>query len=113
MANLYRKIPINFRVTEAERDSIKRNMEAAGIRNKEAYIRKMTLDGYIFRLDLRDITEMTKMLSNAANILNQIAKRINSGGEIFASDVKDIQDNYELLDGQANKILRSLAKIQK
>ena len=56
---------------------------------------------------------MTKMLSNAANILNQIAKRLNSGGEIFASDVKDIQDSYELLDGQANKIIQSLAKIRK
>ena len=88
-------------------------MEAAGIVNKEHYFRKMVLDGYILRLDLADVQEMTRLLSNATNNLNQIAKRVNADGSIFASDVKDIQDNYELLWTQTDKILRSLANIQK
>jgi len=52
-------------------------MAAAGIRNREAYLRKMVLDGYILRLDLSEVREMTRLLSNATNNLNQIAKRAN------------------------------------
>jgi len=103
----------NFRVSESERDLITQKMEVAGIRNKEAYFRKMVLGGYILRLDLSDVREMTKLLSNATNNLNQIAKRVNADGSIFASDIKDIQDNYDCLHEQAEKILLSLANIQK
>jgi len=88
-------------------------MAAANIINKEAYFRKMVLDGYILRLDLADVNEMVRLLSNATNNLNQIAKRVNADGSVFASDVNDIQANYELLWEQAEKILRSLANIQK
>jgi hypothetical protein len=52
-------------------------MSAAGIRNREAYIRKMILDGYIVRLDLSDVRKMVKLLSNATSNLNQIARRAN------------------------------------
>ena len=92
---------------------ITQKMAAAGIRNKEAYFRKMVLGGYILRLDLSDVREMMRLLSNATNNLNQIAKRVNADGNIFASDIKDIQNNYDRLWEQAGKILLSLANIQK
>jgi len=113
MANLQRKITQNFRVSEFERDLITQKMSAAGIQNKEAYFRKMVLDGYILRLDLTDVREMTRLLANATNNLNQISKRVNTDGSIFTNDIKDIQDNYDRLWEQADKILRSLANITK
>jgi uncharacterized protein (DUF1778 family) len=113
MANLQRSILQNFRVSESERDLIKQKMSAAGINNKEHYFRKMVLDGYILRLDLADIRDMTNLLSNATNNLNQIAKGVNADGSIFASDIKDIQENYDRLWEQTNKILKSLANIRK
>ena len=103
----------NFRISESERDLIAQKMTAAGIKNKEAYFRKMVLGGYILRLDLSDVREMTRLLSNATNNLNQIARRINTDGSIFASDIKDIQGNYDRLYEQTEKILLSLANIQK
>ena len=111
--NLYRKKVQNFRVLESELELIKKKMAAAGMRNKEHYFRKMVLDGYILRLDLADIREMTRLLGNASNNLNQIAKRVNTDGSIFADDIKKIQDDYELLWEQTGKILRSLTNIQK
>jgi len=88
-------------------------MTAAGMKNKEHYFRKMVLDGYILRLDLADIREMTRLLGITSNNLNQIVKRINSDGSIFANDINDIKANYELLWEQTDKILRSLINIQK
>jgi hypothetical protein len=85
-------------------------MECAGIRNREAYIRKMILDGYIVRLDLTDVRKMVKLLSNSTLSLNQIAKRANATGSVYADDIKDILGNYEKLWEQAGEILRGLAK---
>ena len=92
---------------------ITEKMAAAGIRNKEAYLRKMTLDGYIIRLNLTDVREMTRLLSNATNNMNQIAKRANETRSIHASDIQDLQAQYDRLWEQADAILRSLANIQK
>jgi len=88
-------------------------MAAAGIRNREAYFRKMVMDGYIVRLDLTEVREMVRLLSNATNNLNQIVKRANETRSVYESDIRDIQENYEKLWGQAEAILRSLAKIQR
>ena len=108
-----RNILLNFRVTEDERDLITEKMAAAGIRNREAYLRKMCLDGYVIRLDLSDVREMTRLLSNATSNLNQIAKRANETRSIYESDIKDLQAHYDRLWVQADAILRSLANIQK
>jgi hypothetical protein len=88
-------------------------MTAAGIINKEAYFRKMVLDGYILRLDLADIRDMTNLLSNATHNLNPIARRVNADGSIFASDINDLQVQYDRLWEQTDKILRSLVNIRK
>jgi len=87
-------------------------MLAAGIRNREAYLRKMVLDGYIIRLDLSAVKEMTRLLANATNSMNQIAKRANETRNIYESDIQDLQAQYSRLWEQADAILRSLAKIQ-
>ena len=104
---------MNIRLTEAERDLINEKMAAAGIRNREAYFRKMVMDGYIVRLDLTEVREMVRLLSNATNNLNQIVKRANETRSVYESDIRDIQENYEKLWEQAEAILRSLAKIQR
>ena len=66
-----------MRVTEAERDLIAEKMTVANIRNREAYLRKMAMDGYVVRLDLADVRKMVFLLQNATNNLNQIARRAN------------------------------------
>ena len=111
--NLTRSITLKIRVTEAERDLIAEKMAAAGIRNREAYLRKTALDGYVVRLDLTDVKKMVSLLQNATSNLNQIAKRANETRSVFESDIRDIQANYDRLWEQAEAILRSLAKIQR
>ncbi|MDR1705595.1 MAG: plasmid mobilization relaxosome protein MobC [Clostridiales bacterium] len=88
-------------------------MTAAGINNKEAYLRKMVLDGYIVRLDISPVKEMTCLLSNSTNNLNQIARRANETRSVYESDIRDLQANYEKLWEQAAEILQALAAIKK
>ena len=113
--NNTRKRPIRvvFRLAEDETVLLEQKMAAAGIQNREAYIRKMILDGYIVRLDLSDVRKMVQLLSNATSNLNQIAKRANETRSIFGSDIRDLQANYEKLWEQAKAILQGLSKIKR
>ena len=113
IAKRIREIVVTFHVTEQERDLIAEKMAAAGIRNREAYLRKMCLGGHVIHLDLSDVKEMTRLLSNVANNMNQIAKRANETRSIYESDIKNLQAHYDSLWKQADSILRSLANIQK
>jgi len=108
-----RDIVVSFRVTEQERDLIVAKMAAADIINREAYLRKMVLDGYVLRFDLSAVNNMVRLLSNATNNMNQIAKRANETRSIYESDIRDLQAHYEGVWEQAEAILKSLANIQK
>jgi hypothetical protein len=111
--NRKRNTRVVFYLDDGEAALVREKMAAAGIRNREAYIRKMILDGYIVRLDLGDVRKMVKLLSNATSNLNQIAKRANETRSLYESDIKDLQEHYEALWEQAGEILRGLAKVGK
>ena len=98
-------------MSEKENGLIAEKMEAAGIRNKESYLRKMVLDGYCIRVDFSDVRELSHLLRNATNNLNQVAKRANETRSIYASDIKDLQDNYEKLWVSAEGIMKKLANM--
>ena len=68
-----RNIQLNFRVTEAEHERIRLRMQQADVRNQAAFLRKMSMDGYIVSLDLPDIREMVRLLRISSNYLNQYA----------------------------------------
>ena len=106
-----RSIQHKFRVTEKENNLIVEKMAAAGIRNKESYLRKMALDGYVVRIDFSDVRELSRLLRNATNNLNQVAKRANETHSIYASDIRDLQDNYEKLWVSAEGIMKKLANL--
>jgi hypothetical protein len=101
-----------FRVDETELNLIHEKMATAGVRNKQTFYRKMILEGYIVRIDFSDVREMIRLLRNATNNLNQIAKRINTGNSIHKSDIADIQQNYEKLWQWAAVIAKKLANMK-
>ena len=48
-------------------------MEQAGIENMSAYIRKMVIDGYVVKLDMPELRELTLRMKRISNSENQIA----------------------------------------
>ena len=98
--------------TKEEMESLRQRMSEAGVKNCSAYIRKMALDGYIVKLDMEDIHEMIHLLRNAANNLNQVAKKVNAGGVIYDSDIADMQAKQDEIWETAKEILARLAAIE-
>lgn len=60
-------------VTPEEQALIGERMAEAGISNMGAYMRKMTLNGYVLHVDLSDIRELVSLQRRCANNLNQVA----------------------------------------
>ena len=98
--------------TQEEMDRLKQKMAEAGVQNRSAYVRKMTLDGYIVKLDMDDINQMIHLLRNATNNMNQIAKKANSTGTIYGADIADLQVKQDEIWETAKEILARLAAIR-
>ncbi|NBH84004.1 plasmid mobilization relaxosome protein MobC [bacterium C-53] len=91
MENRKRNVQIIIRVTEEERASIGEKMQQIPTLNLSAYARKMLIDGYIITLDLQEVKEHTAQLQKIGVNINQIAKRINETGRIYADDMDEIK----------------------
>ena len=112
MAKRKRNIVIRFRVTPEEREMIESKMAQFGTTNMAAYLRKISVDGYVVRLDLPELREMVSLLRRSSNNLNQIAKRVNETSRIYDADIDCLKANQEKIWSAANGILTRLASIK-
>lgn len=106
-----RPIKLYFAVSEGERELIRERMELIGITNMGAYIRKMSIDGYIVKLDMTDVRELIRLLSITSNNLNQYARRANETGSIYAADIEDLRSRMDEVWEAANGILKGFSGI--
>ncbi|EAH3821032.1 plasmid mobilization relaxosome protein MobC, partial [Listeria monocytogenes] len=72
MANRNRNIDLKFRVTEEEKTFIEMKMKEAGITNREAYLRKMAIDGAIIVSNYDETKKLTLELNKIGTNINQI-----------------------------------------
>ena len=73
MSSSRRTIEVKMRLNEDERDMLFSRMNDAGIQNRDAYLRQMTLTGFILQLDLSEVRHALRLMSNAPSIINQLA----------------------------------------
>lgn len=111
MASKTRTSNIHFMVNDEERAMIQRRMEQSGIKNMRSYLLKQAIDGRVIHIELESVNEMVRLLSNATNNINQIARRVNETGNIYAADVEDLRARYEELWSQIKEIIRRLSAI--
>ena len=95
MENRKRNVQIIIRVTEEERALIEEKMQQIPTLNLSAYARKILIDGYIITLDLQEVKGHTAQLQKIGVNINQIAKRINETGRIYADNMDEIKRAME------------------
>ena len=91
-----REVQLNFRVSPEELALIEQKMAQLGTKNREAYLRKMALDGYV---------------RYSSNNLNQLARRAHETGRIYDADLEDISRRQEALWDGVHQVLTQLAKL--
>ena len=90
-----RTVQIKFRVTEEERTLIEQKMKLIHTDNMAAYLRKIAIDGYIIHVDHSDIKAMTAEIQKIGVNVNQIARRVNATGNVYAEDIAEIKGALE------------------
>ena len=102
---------LHFRVSKLELERIHSKMAELGIVSIGAYLRKMVLDGYCIRLDLKELNRMAYLLQMCSNNLNQYAKRANESGRIYQTDIEDLRRRLDELIDLAKQILAQLTAL--
>ena len=106
-----RDVQLNFRVSPEELALIEQKMAQLGTKNREAYLRKMALDGYVVRLELPELKELVSLMRYSSNNLNQMTRRVHETGRIYDADLEDISWRQEALWDGVHRILTQLAKL--
>ena len=109
--NRTREIQVKFYVTEHELKMINLKMRQAGTTNREAYLRKMAIDGFVLKLDIPELKELVSLMRYMGNNTNQIAKRLNEGGNMYQSELSEIQEQQEQIWEGLRKLLIRLGEI--
>ena len=92
MANRKRNIVLRCPVTDEEKALIIEKMTLLKTKRIGAYLRKMAIDGYIIQVDHSAIRKNGAELQKIGTNINQIAKRINATGTVYAEDITEIKE---------------------
>ena len=107
-----RDVALSVWVSREEHDEIQRRMKEAGIRNMSAYIRKITLTGYVLNVDLSPVRELVSLQRRCSNNLNQVAIHANTHG-VYPSEIKALQNDYAALWGPLRDLIKQLSELVK
>lgn len=109
--NRVRKIQLNFRVTDQERRLIEERIQELGTTNREAYLRKIAINGMIVKLEVQELKEIVSLMRRTSNNVNQIARRLNETGRIYEADITDVHNRQEQLWDMLNSLITKLSGI--
>jgi hypothetical protein len=112
MSNKTRPLRIQFHVSQEELDAIEQKRAESRITGREAFMRKLVLEGRVLILDVPEIRQMSALMGRCAGSLNQIAKRVNSTGRLYPSELSETKAALEQLTEEMRKVYQQLTKIK-
>ena len=100
-----------FKCSPEDMALLELRMEETGIKNKSAFIRKMCIDGHVFVLQMDTLNEIKRLLGITANNVNQISRRVNSGGDAYRNDIVEVNEQLTQIRTDFGKLLAVLSKV--
>ena len=82
-----------------------------GQKNREAYLRKMAIDGIVVNLEIPELKELLSLMRYTSNNINQLTRRVHETGRIYDADLEDILQKQDALWDGLKEILTQLGKI--
>jgi len=95
MALRNRKNTLQIYLDNDELYILNRKLKQSGMNSKSAFIRHLILYGYVYDVDYSCLHKMNTLLASTSNSLNQIAKRVNTTGNIYKDDLDEIKGIME------------------
>ena len=92
MANRERQNELKIYLSDDEQYILDQKWKASGMKSKSAFIRHLILYGYVYDVNYEHLREYNTTLARIGNNLNQIAKRVNSTGNIYKEDMDEVKE---------------------
>jgi len=106
-----RDIRVDLRISQEEYELIQERMGEAGTANMSAFIRKMSLNGYVLHVDLAPVKQLVSLQRRCSNNLNQIAINVNTHGGIYPQEITALQKDYAALWEPLSELVKRLSEI--
>lgn len=100
-----------FRVTPEEYAAIQQKQKEANIISREAFLRKLVMEGRILKLEIPELREISTLMGRCSSILNQIARRVNSTGRLYAGELSETKQELVQTENMMRKIYERLSEI--
>ena len=108
MANRSRKNRIVFHVTDNELAVIQQKINQASIINREAFIRKMVMEGKVLILEIPELRKVSSLLGHCSGNLNQITKRMNQTGRLYDGELSETKQALQSSENELRKVFEKL-----
>ena len=92
MANRKRTNPVQFYLDDEEQYILDEKFKLSGMKSKSAFLRKLILYGYVYDVDYSYLRNYNTELGRISSNLNQIAKPVNSTGNIYQEDIDEVKE---------------------
>ena len=92
MANRKRTNAVLFYLDDDEQYILDEKFRLSGMKSKSAFLRKLILYGYVYDVDYSYLRNYNTELGRISSNLNQIAKRVNSTGNIYKEDINEVKE---------------------
>lgn len=112
MSNKTRPLRIQFHVSREELEAIEQKRAESRITGREAFMRKLVLEGRVLVLDVPEIRQMSALMGRCAGNLNQIAKRVNSTGRLYSGELSETRDTLNQLTEEVRKVYQQLMELK-
>lgn len=90
-ANRTRKNELKIYLSDNEKYILDRKVELSKRKSASDYIRTLILFGFVYDVDYSYLRQYNETLGKISGNLNQIAKRINSTGNVYEEDMAEVK----------------------
>ena len=112
MAQRERSVSRLLRLTPQENALLEQKIQQSGIKYREAFMRKMLLEGYVLSLELPELKEILRLTRYTSNNVNQIARHAHETGRYYIEDIEQMVRNQEAIQDALKEVLNRLAALE-
>lgn len=112
MAQRERCVSRLLRLTPQENALLEQKIQKSGMKNREAFMRKMLLEGYVLSLELPELKEILRLTRYTSNNVNQIARHAHETGRYYFEDIEQMVRNQEAIQDALKEVLNRLAALE-
>ena len=112
MVQRERSVSRLLRLTPQENALLEQKIQQSGIKNREAFMRKMLLEGYVLSLELPELKEILRLTRYTSNNVNQIARHAHETGRYYIEDIEQMVRNQTAIQDALKEVLNRLSALE-